>query len=123
MNPFALYDPFADMDRRAAGAGFFVDISENDDNYVLRAELPGVEKKNVGVEAADGVISIAAEFSASGESGKPLYAERVFGKARRSFAMPRDAALNQSAADMTNGVLTLTVPKREDAKRRRISVE
>ncbi|MGI9338679.1 MAG: Hsp20/alpha crystallin family protein [Gammaproteobacteria bacterium] len=114
-NPFALFD-------RAVPAGFSVDISETDDNYVLRAELPGVEKDNVAVDINDGVITVSAEFAAA-KDGRQLRAERVSGKVRRSFVLPVDAAPDKIAAQMTNGILALTVPKAEDAKTRRINIQ
>lgn len=116
-NPFALFDHGA-----PAAAGFSVDISETDDNYVLRAELPGVEKDNVAVDINDGVITVSAEF-ASAKDGKTLRAERIRGKARRSFVLPVDAAPDKVSARMANGVLDLTVPKTEEAKARRISIQ
>lgn len=117
-----LTNPFALFDHTAAAAGFSVDINETDDNYVLRAELPGVEKDNIAVDVNDGVMTVSAEFGAA-KDGKQLRAERIIGKVRRSFVLPKDAATDKIAAQMANGVLALTVPKTEQSKTRRINIQ
>lgn len=127
-NPFALFGaPFAGVLESRMPSVFSVDIDETDENYKLRADLPGVAKKDVEVNLADGVVTIGAEFSPDDGDGegkhKRLFAERPSGKVRRRFALPRDAAREGVEASLTDGVLLVTVPKNDSAKNHRISVQ
>jgi HSP20 family protein len=100
-----------------------VDIHEDAEGIRLVADLPGVSKDSVsiGVEgdtlAIEGVVQL-------GDTARlqPLYAEVTVGQFRRSFVLSRDLDTSRIEAQMRNGVLTLRIPKAEEAKPRRIEV-
>lgn len=103
-----------------------VDIRDDGDAYVLEAELPGVKKENVHIDAEDGRLTIAVEQDERNEEKGDSYVRRE----RRTSAMRRSFSLdgvdaNRISAKMENGVLTLRLPKQEPAKEsgRRIDIE
>ncbi len=95
-----------------------VDLYEDKDNTYVRAELPGVNRDDIGVEVVDGYLNIAA-------ARKTPAAE---GQAEQSFTFNRSLQLNEQVqadkvgAAYENGVLTVTLPKREEAKPKKITV-
>lgn len=97
---------------------FPVDLFEDKDHTFVRAELPGVSKDDINVEVVDGYLTINA-------SRKTPAAD---GKGEESFSFSRSVALNDSvhadkvSAAYENGVLTVTLPKREEAKPKKITV-
>lgn len=109
------------------GDSFRVDIEEDDSAYRIQADLPGVKKDAVAINVEDDVLTISAEFSrgAGGNSesaDKPLRRERINGKVSRQFVLSPDVNAEQIDAALDNGVLTLTLPKGEDKRRRTIAV-
>jgi len=102
-----------------------VDVSENDDAYVVTAELPGSRPEDVTVELHDGVLTLRGEKRSerSGEKEQTRWVERSFGSFTRSFTLPTNADGDKVDARFENGVLTLTIPKREEAKPRTIAVK
>lgn len=111
----------------AASRGFqpSVDVSENDDAYVITAELPGAKPEDVTVELHEGVLTLRGEKRSerSGEKEQTRWVERTFGSFSRSFTLPSNAHGEKVDARFENGVLTLTVPKREEAKPRTIAIK
>jgi len=101
-----------------------VDIWEDAEGILLRADLPGVSKENlsVGVDGETLTIEGAVQL---GESPKlrDVHAEVRVARYRRSFVLGRDLDTEKIAASMTNGVLQLRIPTREAAKPRRIPVQ
>lgn len=108
----------------ARGQGFRVDIREVEDHLLIEAELPGLSRENIDITVEDGVLTIAAQYGAEQEQERNGYhlRERRHGRFERSFRMPAVVDLNQVAADLKDGILTVRVPKREEAKPRRIEV-
>jgi HSP20 family protein len=101
-----------------------MDLAETQDAYVLRADLPGLAPEDVKIELENRVLTLSGERKAeqrSEESGW-MRVERSFGAFRRSLTVPAgvDAAAITAAFD--NGVLTVTVPKPEQAKPRRVEI-
>lgn len=145
-----LYDPFADLDpferwnpfrsligpRWARGAedpifaqlqrsvSPAVDISEDDDAYHVTVELPGSSKNDITVEVKDDVLTVRGEKKSERQDRKeqPRRVERFYGAFSRSFTLPPNAASDRIAASFENGVLALSIPKREEAKPRVVSV-
>ena len=101
-----------------------VDAIESGDHYEVRAELPGVNGNEVKVVVRDGVLTLSGERSAIplAADNKIHLAERSFGPFQRRFSVPRDADGERVSAEFKNGVLTITVPKREEVKPREIEV-
>ncbi len=102
-----------------------VDIAEGEDGLWLRADMPGVEPDAVSVELHDNVLTVQGDVSPSAYEGlKPIYSEYRVGSFLRRFALsPRhrfDAG--RVSAKMVDGVLTVHLPKSEEAKPRRIPV-
>ena len=95
---------------------FPVDLYEDKDNAYVRAELPGVSREDINVEVVDGYLTIeAARKSKEGER------EESF-RFSRSVSLPDSVRADGVAAAYENGVLTVTLPKKEEAKPRKITV-
>jgi HSP20 family protein len=99
------------------------DIYETDQALTVVMEMPGVEKEKVEINVEDGVLTVEGGI----ESGKyqdlqPVYTEYNIGNFRRSFDLSNSVDQDKIRADMKDGVLTLTLPKAEQAKPRKIAV-
>ena len=94
-----------------------VDLYEDSDHTYVRAELPGVNRSDIQVELVDGYLNIEAVRTVQGPSGEERYT------LRRSITVP-DAAVDADKiqAAYENGILTVTLPKREESKPRKVSV-
>jgi HSP20 family protein len=100
------------------------DVYEEKDNFIVKAELPGMKKEDITVSLQDGNLIISGErkTETKGEGAEVYRAERYFGKFQRSVALPVTVAANQVKAEYKDGVLTVTLPKSEEAKPRQINV-
>ena len=96
---------------------FPVDLYEDKDNTYVRAELPGVNREEINVELVNGYLTINATRKTQGQDGEESFA------LSRSIAIPEDVHADQVGAAYENGVLTVTLPKKEEAKPRKITVE
>jgi HSP20 family protein len=101
-----------------------VDIFENENNIVLKAELPGVDPKDVEVRVEDNTLYLKGERKFEKETKEENYhrVERSYGSFARSFALPSSIDAEKVAADYKDGLLTLTLPKREEAKPKTIKI-
>lgn len=102
-----------------------VDISEDDGEYLIRADLPGVEKDQVKVTVENGVLLISGERSSEKEEKNMKYhrIERSYGSFIRSFVLPDDADGTKVKADFKNGILKVHLPKDENAKPKSIEIK
>jgi HSP20 family protein len=104
-----------------------VDVSDSQDAVVLQAELPGVAPEQVDVSVENSVLTISGEKKHVHEEGKDgseyHLVERRYGRFERSFSLPRTVDSEKVDATVTNGVLTVTLPKVEAAKPRKIAVK
>lgn len=102
-----------------------VDISETNDNYVITADLPGMSKEDVKVSYENGILTIHGERKQEKEEkGKSFHrVERSYGTFERSFRLPSRIAVDKIDAKFKDGVLTLTVPKTEEAKPKEIPIK
>ena len=102
-----------------------VDISEDDNNFYLNVDLPGMTKDEVKVRFEDGMLSITGEKKSEKEEKKVNYhrVERSFGRFERSFRVPSRISANKIDAKFDKGVLTVTMPKAEEAKPKEIEVK
>lgn len=99
------------------------DIFETDQALSLVVEMPGVDKSKVDVSVEDGVLTIEGRLDFSKYEGmQPVYTEYNIGHYRRSFALSNKVDQGRISAEMKDGVLTLVLPKPEETKPRRISV-
>jgi HSP20 family protein len=101
-----------------------VDIEETDKNYLIRAELPGLNKDKVKVSVEDGVLMLSGERNLKRKvEGKTFHrVERSHGTFSRSFTLPEDADAEKVNANYRDGLLEVSVTKREDAKPKAIEV-
>jgi len=102
-----------------------VDIYETENELVLKADLPDVDLKDIDVRVENQTLTIAGErkFEAQ-DSGKGYHRiERSYGNFTRSFAVPNTFDTEQITAGFKNGVLSVTLPKKEAAKPRQVKVE
>jgi HSP20 family protein len=101
-----------------------VDIYEQDGNLVLKAELPGVDPKDVDVRVENNVLSLRGERKLDQEVKKESYhrVERSYGGFARSFTLPSVVDTSNIKAEFRDGVLRMTLPKREEAKPRQIQI-
>lgn len=110
---------------RAIGPEPAMELVDRGKDYCLTAELPGLTEKDVTVEVADGVLTIAGEKNETSEhkDGSCLMTERRYGAFRRQFALPADADADAIDAKVKHGVLTVTVAKDEKAAPRARKIE
>lgn len=102
-----------------------VDISETSENYLIAAELPGLTKEDVKVSYEDGVLSIRGEKRQEREEkGKNYHrVERSYGNFERSFRLPSRILIDKIDAKFKDGILTLTLPKAEEARPKEIPIK
>ena len=109
-----------------APARFFsphADIFETEPALTLVLEMPGVDKKNVHVSVEDGVLNVEGRIDFSKYEGmQPVYTEYNIGHYRRGFSLSSKINQNKISAEMRDGVLTLVLPKADEAKPRTISI-
>ena len=95
-----------------------VDISETENGYEIRAELPGIQEDDVNVSVTDNVLTVKGEKRQEKETeGKNYHrVERRYGGFQRSFTLPKHIETDAIKAEFKDGVLTLRIPKAEVAK-------
>ena len=101
-----------------------VDIHENEHELVVNADLPGVEAKDLDIRVENNILTIRGErkFEKKVNEDSYLRVERAYGSFSRSFSLANTVNADGIKADYQDGVLTLTVPKREEAKPKQIKV-
>ena len=98
-----------------------VDIFETDNGLTLLVDMPGVKRDNIDVRVADGILTIRGSV-APGRSDKPVYREYELLDYFRQFELSDEVDHDHFGAELKNGVLTLTLPKSEKTKARKIEV-
>jgi HSP20 family protein len=128
--PFRRVAPFyADFDRWASEAeGTWhpsVDISENENAYVLKAELPGVKREDINIDINNKTLTLKGEkkFEEKTEKENHVRVERSYGSFSRTFALSDKVDTENVKASYKDGVLEITLPKKEEAKPREVKVE
>ena len=137
MNSLIRRDPLDDLFR-----GFFVrpvecgsqpdapavkiDVKEQENGYLVHAEIPGVKKEDIHVAIDGAIVSVSAERREEKdvkEGERVLRTERYFGKVSRSFQLAQEIDEAQVTAKYTDGVLELTLPKKAATQARRITIQ
>jgi HSP20 family protein len=97
---------------------------EKDDKVVIKAELPGLEKKDISLDLQNGVLTLKGERNYENEVKQENFYRREmsYGKFIRSFKLPVDVDADTIKAEFQNGLLTIEVPKPEQHKPKQISV-
>ena len=139
------YNPFADFDQVGAGLRLFqdtvnrvltesasgrpwlpaVDIVETENELVLKADVPGVALEQIDIRMENGTLTLKGERKADNYAQNKGFhrVERSYGAFARSFSLPDSVDAEKVSASYSNGVLTITLPKKELAKPRSIRVE
>lgn len=103
---------------------FPVDLYQDKDAFTVRAELPGFRKEDLSIDLADGILTITghtkAEKKVEGQENPETVQER---RVSRAVSLPENIAVEKIAAAYENGVLTVTLPKREEAKPRQVAID
>ena len=134
--PYAIDDFFPEIFRRM-GRPFEIsppiageiklDVTENDRDYEVRAEIPGAKKEDIRVSVDGNFVSISAEAKKDKEEkskgGRVLVRETSYGAVSRGFSLGSEIDDKGVVARLEDGILKLTLPKREGAKARRIEVQ
>jgi HSP20 family protein len=101
-----------------------LDIFEDKDNVIVKAELPGMKREEIQVSLHDGSLSISGERKSESkhEDAEVYRAERFVGRFQRTVSLPTPVAADKVKAQYKDGILTVTLPKTEEAKPRQIEV-
>jgi HSP20 family protein len=126
---FRLFDTFLNQDMAGEDVSNRawlppVDIQETEEAYRLTAELPGLTKEDINITLENNVLRLSGERKFEKDARKESYhrIERTYGAFSRSFALPHQVSSEKVTASFENGVLTLTVPKAEQARPRKITI-
>lgn len=129
---FSRYNPIFGRAAPAAGSGDaaaewrpVADVAGTDQEYIVKAELPAVERKDVSVTVQEGVLTIRGErrYERRDNSERQHRVESFYGNFARSFSLPPDADAARISAESRDGVLTVRIPKAEAAKPRAIDIQ
>jgi len=102
-----------------------VDLVEKDNKFVAKVELPGVKKDDVKITLSDNILTVRGEKKEEKETRESNYhrLERSYGSFQRSFTLPTTVENDKVDAEYKDGILTITLPKAEEAKRKQIDVK
>ena len=101
-----------------------LDLYEDKDNFVLKAELPGMKKEEIDISLHEGVLTLSGERKEERkEEGADTYrSERYYGRFHRTIALPSAVNGEKVSASYKDGILTVTLPKTEEAKPKQIPI-
>lgn len=101
-----------------------VDLYEDKDNVFVKAELPGMKKEDIEVSFHNGTLSVSGERKSEDkyQDAEVYRAERYFGRFQRTVTLPTAVAADKVKAQYKDGILTITLPKTEEAKPKQIDV-
>jgi HSP20 family protein len=121
------WDPFGEFDRSSTQAGPFVppvDVRETPDAFAFKVDLPGVKEEDVELSLTGNRLTISGQRTEEKRDERDRYHsyECSYGSFSRSFALPEGTDIDNVRADMKNGVLQITVPKRPEVQPRRIAL-
>lgn len=139
LNELARFDPFGDMDdvfnrfmmrpfsrkTMEIGPQIKMDVKEADGKYMVKAEIPGVNKNDIHVTVDGNMVSISAEVKQEKEEKegeRVIRSERSYGMASRSFTLADEVDQSKVEAKYNNGVLELTLPKKPGSSSKKITI-
>lgn len=101
------------------------DVSETKNDIIVKTEVPGLDPKDIDISLADGILTIKGEKKQEKEEKEESYhlIERSFGSFSRSIRLPKDVQADKISANYKNGVLKVTLPKSEEAKKKEIKIK
>jgi HSP20 family protein len=139
MSNLTVYDPFSDAGFDELFRGFFrpvrseraaasikIDVTESDNAYLVKAEIPGVNKEDIQVSIEGNQVTIGAEVKRETDAKdgeRLLRRERYYGSTYRSFTLPVEVDESTSNAKYENGILQLTLAKKPAATGRRLTIQ
>lgn len=102
-----------------------VELTEQDGEYLLTAEVPGIDKGDVDVSVDDNMLTLRGEKKSETEEtkGRTHYRERRYGSFERSFSLPRNVDPSKIKAEFENGIVKVHLPKGAEAKARHIELK
>lgn len=102
-----------------------MDVKENGNAYTVSAEIPGVRKDDIQVDIDGDMVTVSAEVKQedSKTDDKQLRTERYYGSVSRSITLPQDVDSSQAKARYDNGVLTLTLPRKQGGSSQKLRIE
>ncbi len=123
-----LFNSFFERYPREKAEGFWsppLDVEETENEFVIKAELPGMKKEDIKVSLSGDTLTISGEKKKEAEEkGKTYYRmERSYGKFQRTITLPAEVEMDKAKASYQNGVLTLNLPKSEVARPREIPIQ
>lgn len=123
-----LFDSFFARYPREKAEGFWappLDIEETENEFVIKAELPGMKKEDIKISLSGDILAISGEKKKEvEEKGKTYYRmERSYGKFQRNITLPAEVEMDKAKASYKNGILTLNLPKSEISKPREIPIK
>ena len=109
----------------SANWGLAVDVVENNDAFIVKASVPGMDPDDLDITISDNVLIIKGEYKSDETISEEKYhvRERRYGSFGRSISLPMSVNADEVEASYESGVLTLTVPKAEEVKPRRITIK
>ena len=123
-----LFEPFSELTRGSQLLSVWnpaVDLYEDKDNVIVKAELPGMKKEDIDVSLHEGALSISGERKSEEkfEDAETYRAERFVGRFHRTVTLPSAVDGAKVTAQYKDGILTITLPKTEEAKPKQIEVK
>jgi HSP20 family protein len=126
-----LFNTFFDTPRPGGNGGTMrrwvpaMDLVETDDHFVLRADLPGLSEEDVNIEVEDNVLTVSGERKSEAQEQREGFyrVERSFGSFRRALTLPEGVDPEAVTAKFDKGVLEVRIPKPEQRKSRRVSIQ
>ncbi|NEX62343.1 Hsp20/alpha crystallin family protein [Noviherbaspirillum galbum] len=122
MKNFGLRSFFGDMEPEPR---IRIDVTENEQEYTVKADIPGVRKEDIEVDINNNVVNISAELNQESEKKtgeNTVRSERYYGRQYRSFTLAHDIDETQAKASYENGVLQLVLPKKAGGTNRKIAI-
>lgn len=113
-----------EWDQQSREWSLALDVVENEDSYLIRATVPGVKPEDLEITFNKGMLTIRGELKDESEKTQGQYhlRERRYGAFSRSVTLPANVKADDIQADYLDGILTLTLPKAEEAKPKRIQI-
>ncbi|HEX3110036.1 MAG TPA: Hsp20/alpha crystallin family protein [Thermoanaerobaculia bacterium] len=128
-NPQRLFEPFFGRfnfldDQLTSGTWAPpVDVAEDQNNILVKVEVPGMEEKDLRVNFEDGLLTVSGERQFERKDDRNYHRiERSYGSFVRTFSLPRTVDANAITADYKNGVLEIAIPKKDEAKPKQIQI-
>ena len=121
LEPFFRFPLFEEMQGSAWNPA--VDVLEEKDRIFVKVEVPGVDEKDLKVTFEDGLLTVSGERQFERKEDRNYHRiERAYGSFTRTFSLPRSVDASQIVADYRNGVLEISIPKKEEARPKQIAI-